>query len=233
MAISRSICYTVMMPKRHKNTSLRIETIDADALAKDRAWWEIYDASFPYAERESRDIILSSAKHDVLVVLRAVHGHKTVGIAVAHILHDVPAIFLLYIAVVLTMQGKHLGTTLFKKVMREGIVHLQREHLHAKGMVWEVEIPELAPTPDEKILRARRIAFYTKLGASVLPIPYLLPPLHKTKGKATPLFLMYLPRKKPLARHAQKKLVKDIYSGKYQQADGIPQRLLKKLLSII
>lgn len=219
------------MQRKIQPSLIRFETLSAAQLRADRVWWKIYKETFPRTERETKAVVLLAAKHDLIVAMRATYKGKTIGIAVVHLLHHPPLVFLLYLAVTPSMREHHIGGGLFEHVFRAGVKHLEREHLHAKGLVWEVEIPALAASAQEAVVRQKRIAFYEKHRAVVLPMPYLLPPLHPHL-KPMPLHLMYRAmrgHRRP-SKKLQKKIVKDVYEEKYKKVNHVSKRLVSRML---
>ncbi len=102
--------------------------------------------------------------------------------------------------------------------------------LSAAGMVWEVDIPECATTESGQQQSRRRIAFFTRLGGSLLPTPYFQPPVDGISS--VPMHLMFWPAPGgPLPDvRSRSALVRALYFEKYHQANGIPQPVLEDLL---
>jgi GNAT superfamily N-acetyltransferase len=202
----------------------------ADELAHDDAWWAIYDESFPASEREPRAVILGSLRRGVGVAARARRGQTVAGLATVHLLRRPAAVFLVYLAVAPALRGRGLGGPLLEDVYRVAADRLARDGSPLAGLIWEVDAPALAATPEERRRRERRLAFFGRLGGAVLPRPYAQPPLQGTDPVT--MHLMY----RPAAgagwpdREAADALVRAMYFEKYGAANGIPQEILEGLL---
>jgi hypothetical protein len=201
-----------------------------DALASDPHFWRLYDASFPSNEREPRGVILESLRKGMAFAIRARTDERTVGLATAHLLRKPSVLFIVYLAVALELRSRQIGAALFEKVWARGKELYSQWGLRPEGMVWEVEIPERASGEQELQQCRRRIAFFTRLGAHVLPKLYVQPPVNGIV--AVPMHLMFwpapggtLPDDSELSG-----LVRAIYFEKYHEANGIPCLKLEDLL---
>lgn len=67
-----------------------------------------------------------------------------------------------YFAIQASLHSQGLGSKMFRKFCD----HL--EPLNIQALLFEVEIPEQAESPEQRELAMRRIAFYRRLGASLL-----------------------------------------------------------------
>src|SRR5262245_40120202 len=129
----------------------------ASALRADADFWTIYEAAFPVAEREPPRVIIESVERRVGLAVRARQGSETIGFATAHLLRSPPASFLVYLAVSKEHRNLGLGPKLFEEAMRGG----------STGVVWEVDHPDHAPSPEERTVRERRIAFFERSGGKI------------------------------------------------------------------
>ena len=202
----------------------------ADALASDAAFWRIYDCSFPVSEREPRHVISESLSNGVGLAVRARVQNRTVGLATAHLLREPPMLFLVYLAVAAELRSRHIGAALFEKVWTKGKEQYSESRLKVAGMVWEVDIPERASSEQELQQDRRRIAFFVRLGAHVLPGPYVQPPVDGIAS--VPMHIMFrpIPGGSLPDNCALVAIVRAIYFEKYEQANRIPRRVLDDLL---
>jgi hypothetical protein len=210
--------------------SVTFDSCSADALAADGPFWQLYDSSFPSGEREPRSVIVDSVRNGVGLPLRARTGNRTIGLATAHLLREPPVLFLVYLAVASTLRSQHIGTTLFEKMWATGNDRYSEWGLIPKGIVWEVEIPERASSQRDFAERRRRIDFFMRLGARVLPRPYVQPPVDGIAS--VPMRLMFWPATDGSAPDGSQvsALIRAIYFEKYHATNGIPHLLLENLL---
>ena len=210
--------------------SLTFDSCSADALAADESLWHLYDSSFPSDEREPRSVILDSVSKGVGLAVRARTSIRTIGLATAHLLREPPVLFLVYLAVASEFRSRHIGATLFEKVWATGNERYSEWGLVPKGMVWEVAIPEGASGQRDFKERRRRIDFFARLGARVLPRPYVQPPVD---GIASVLMrLMFWPATGGSSPDGSQvsALIRAIYFEKYHAINGIPRVVLENLL---
>ncbi len=208
---------------------LTFDAPSADVLAADGAFWQLYDSSFPANEREPRSVILETLRSGAGLTVRA-RGGATVGLASAHLLRQPPVLFIVYLAVIPELRSHHIGSALFEQIWTVGRNQYSQRGLSAAGMVWEVDIPECATTESGQQQSRRRIAFFTRLGGSLLPTPYFQPPVDGISS--VPMHLMFWPAPGgPLPDvRSRSALVRALYFEKYHQANGIPQPVLEDLL---
>jgi GNAT superfamily N-acetyltransferase len=202
-------------------------TLSAEELMRDTAWWEIYDEAFPPSERESPKVILNSLEHEVGLALRAKAGGRTIGIATTHLLKDPPAVFLVYLATDRNMRGRGCGGQLLEYGFQAGEQKLSEAGLSATGLVLEVDSPDVIDDAEEKQLRERRIAFFGRHGCKLLPEGYIQPPVDGST--LVPMRLMF--RAAQNSHHPEiKTLVRSLYFEKYNAINGIPREILENLL---
>jgi hypothetical protein len=206
------------------------QSLDALAVQTDRSWWNIYEQSFPAAEREKPEAIIASITSGVGRAIAMRLAGETRGMATLHVLHNPAASFLVYLAIDAPQRDAGWGGRLFEYAFESGVRALKEQGHSPLGCVWEVDMPELAATREERACRERRIAFFMRHGGAVLPIRYAQPPLD---GKQPlPMHLMFKPDRSgswPDAR-AQEAIVRAMYFEKYEAVNRIPGPVLKALL---
>lgn len=212
---------------------LVFDSASAETLAVDGAFWQLYDSEFPSTQREPRNVILETLRRGKGVVIRARQNSHTVGLAVGHMLRQPPVLFMVYLAVAPALRSRHIGADLFEKLWEEGRRRYSDEGLKAEGMVWEVDIPERAPSEHGLEQSRRRIAFFERLGGRLLATAYFQPPVDGINP--VPMHLMFRPadaRSLPdVAAHSA--IVRALYFEKYYAANGIPEAVLQYLLNKI
>jgi len=208
---------------------LSFDSPSADALPADDAFWRLYDFSFPSSEREPRSVILESLRNGVGFAIRVRDGACTVGLAIVHMLREPPVLFLVYLAISPELRSRHIGTDLFEKVWAEGAERYRELGRRPVGIVWEVDIPELAPGEQEIRQSRCRIAFFTRLGAQILSGPYFQPPVNGIAS--VPMLLMFRPAPgSPIPDNSGfRALIRGIYFEKYHEANRIPLPVVEDL----
>lgn len=148
----------------------------------------IYEQSFPVEERDPFEHILQAIRrreaggaeeceHCHFQV--AVEGHQALAAAFFNYYPRTRMGFIAYLAVHPTRRSLGLGAQLYRRVVES----VQQEahsagETKAVGVVFEVEAPELSRDEGEQSLRRRRIAFYQRSGAMLLPgLDLIAPPL--------------------------------------------------------
>jgi GNAT superfamily N-acetyltransferase len=150
-------------------------TVNAAELAVDSSFWKIYAESFPENEQVKPERLMSNlAATPSEFVMRLVDdkSSNTVGLALVNLFEKTSVSFLGYLAIDKDARGKSLGSELFKCALFESKERFARAGSKFQGMVWEVEKPELADSLEDKTTRERRIAFYNRLGATILTNDY-------------------------------------------------------------
>jgi hypothetical protein len=210
---------------------LTFDSPPAEVLASDAGLWQLYDSAFPSTEREPRSVILDTQRRGDGVAVRAQHGVRTIGLALAHMLRHPPVLFVVYLAVAPEFRSRHIGAALFEELWTAGSRSYAARGTPAEGIVWEVDVPERATTGQALEQGQRRIAFFTRLGGAVLPGSYVQPPVDGTVS--VPMHLMFRPaRGKHLPDDAARSsLVRALYFEKYHGANGIPEAVLQNLLA--
>ncbi|MBI3914426.1 MAG: GNAT family N-acetyltransferase [Chloroflexi bacterium] len=134
--------------------------------------------------------------------------------------------FLEYLAIAREQRNAGIGGRLLR--------HLARElRGKASGLIWEVETPDVG-TPDERQLRARRIAFYARNGGLLIECaPRFLTP-NLAGGEPLAEKLMWLPlaeNSKPPRGEALRECIVGILTRDYGLAenDALVQENLRAL----
>ncbi|HET9385613.1 MAG TPA: GNAT family N-acetyltransferase [Gemmatimonadales bacterium] len=208
-----------------------IERVSAQGLRSDTAWWRLYDASFPAAERDPAPVVLATAEPGVGFVLRASADGHTIGLAVAHLLRAAASTFVVYLAVDPDRRSLGVGRTLFEETVRRGAAELQAGGFTPAGAVWEIDDPSESVDPAELAIRLRRRTFFENLGGRALARRYIQPPID---GRTeVPMQLMFRPStgaSLPTAPETAD-VVRAIYFEKYHGMNGIPVGILERLLT--
>jgi hypothetical protein len=206
-----------------------VESVTAEELGVDEAWWRIYEDSFPAAERESRDVIVKSIVQGVGMAFRARRLGATIGLATTHLLNDPPAVFLVYLAVAPGERSQGTGGEVLESAWEVGVRRLIGQGLQPVGLIWEVDPPN--STAGDAGARMRRIAFFERHGGKVLDRPYQQPPLDGTTPVPMRLMLRPAVDREVLAAQTVEALVRAMYFEKYGAINGIDQRVLEGLLA--
>jgi GNAT superfamily N-acetyltransferase len=127
----------------------------------------IYEEAFPARQREPFEDLLASKDDPRRVQFAMTDDGDVVAFAALSRLVSVPWWFLEYFAVRQDRRDAGLGGLLWDAVL---------DRITAAGVerriAFEVEPPEDAPAGSaERVARERRIRFYTRRGARVLPVP--------------------------------------------------------------
>ncbi|HYW69771.1 MAG TPA: GNAT family N-acetyltransferase [Pyrinomonadaceae bacterium] len=204
-----------------------IESISAEELELDTAWWRIYEDAFPADEREPSEVILDSVRRGMGMAFRVRRDDTTFGLATTHLLHHPAAVFLVYLAVASDERSRGVGGQLLQVAWEMGAERLSAQSLQPLGLIWEVD-PTGSAVPDAEV-RQRRIAFFERQGGRVLIRPYLQPPVDGIN--AVPMSLMFRPADtETLSTESEEALVKAIYFEKYGGVNKIDRSILERLL---
>ena len=210
---------------------LLVEALSVSELAGDETWWTIYAQSFPSREREPRDVIVRSLERRVGIALRARRNATTVGLATAHLLKSIPAVFLVYVATTPEARGAGVGRALVEQAWQLGAGQLRSTDLEPMGLIWEIEDPDAHVDAGERARRQDRLRFFQRLGAELLTTPYTQPPVDGVAPVS--MRLMYRPASgSPLpSALIVDALVRAIYFEKYRDLNEIPVHVLLNLLN--
>ena len=206
---------------------LRHENLDETALSRDVRFWEIYERSFSASEKEPRAVIEKSVRLNTGMAFRTVLDGSTVAMATTHILPNIPAVFLVYLAVDPDLKGLGAGGRLLE------FIHGNSKDLVSGclGLVWEAERTEDAASGPDRILRVKRLAFFRRHGGRVVSGDYRQPALD---GLApVPMNILFRPCEPgmDLSPGLVQGLVHAIYFEKYQKLNGISPLHLDDLLA--
>ena len=159
-------------------TDLRsLASANRDQLAAAR---RIYEDSFPLRQREPFDELITSIQAGDSAGWVQLDSESTIGIAVI-LPMSVDWQFLEYFAVDSSIRGKGYGTALWEAMLHEDAV---------RRLIFEVEDPDDATDPAEREIRRRRIAFYQRLGATLVDhVHYVVPDV--IGSRTEPLLLMW------------------------------------------
>jgi hypothetical protein len=193
------------------------EALTPEMLEEDAAFWEIYDYSFPPEEREPREVIVRSLGVGGVAV-RAVHDGRTVGLATTQRLVGPDAVFLVYLGLDRAFRGSGLGATLAEAT------YVLSATPTSLGMVWEVDDPDMLVSPEELVVRQRRVRFFSRLGGRIMDTPYRQPPVDGVRS--VQMRLMWRG-----AGDLPAGVVTAIYFQKYGAVNGIPAPILEELLT--
>ncbi|MEN6631725.1 MAG: hypothetical protein ABFD84_04810 [Candidatus Polarisedimenticolia bacterium] len=208
---------------------VEIETLDAAALAADDGLWRLYDAAFPADEREPRAVVVRSLELGVGLALRARRGERTGGLALAHLLRDPAAVFLVYLAVDPASRGWGIGRALFEETWRRGAERLRAGKRTPLGLVWEVDEREDASGAARGSLAART-AFFARQGGAAQPGPYVQPPIAGPAPIPMRLFFRAAPGTRgPFDRAFARRLARAIHLEKYGAVNGVGRATLDAL----
>ena len=132
-------------------------------------WLDLYETAFLPTERilVSGHLMLLRRKAAGEVrhhhMLAALNAHRAViGLLQYEILAETDAAFLWYMALQAKERNKGLGTRMYSELWDRLDVEACRD------LVFEVEIPELAESYEDRRLAERRITFYRRQGAQLL-----------------------------------------------------------------
>ena len=202
----------------------------AEGLAGDASFWELYGASFASTMREPAAALMAGMTAGSVIVVAAEDDTRTVGLAAVHLLHEPAATLVLYLAVAPELRGQRIGSTLLCHAL--GLARKKQAELGREPRGWaaQVDLPELAPTHEERELRRRTMLFFRGQGAKPLPCSYVRPPVRGSTPSAARL--LHAPDGGlPLKREEVAALLRAIYFEKYGATNGIDPRLLESLLA--
>jgi hypothetical protein len=206
-----------------------VESLTAEELCADEAWWQIYEDSFPAAEREKQEVIVRSIDRGVGMAFRTRRLGVTTGLATTHLLRDPAAVFLVYLAVDRSQRNQGTGGELLQCSWHAGAERLTGLGLQPVALIWEVDRPE--PTAGDADARLRRIAFFERHGGKVLDRPYMQPPLDGTTPVPMRLMLRPAGDGRLPERETIEGLVRAMYFEKYRAINQIDGSTLEGLLT--
>jgi GNAT superfamily N-acetyltransferase len=141
----------------------------------------IYNTSFDEEERVPFDKLfhsLTSFRDNAHGTIGAyMDGQKVIGMGSAIYFHKKNMGYLAYLAVDAELRCQGYGQQITQQLL-EWINNSARETGHSpRATFWEVRDPLEALDKNQRILRRRRIKFYRRLGAKVIPVRYVTPPV--------------------------------------------------------
>jgi GNAT superfamily N-acetyltransferase len=168
-----------------------------------RQAFALYEAAFPEVERVPTATLAeglraaaareSSAEATVPHFWAARDGEQLLGLALFTSYREPRLGFLDYMAIQPAARNRGLGSALFGAVAGQVSRDLSAPGRPALGLAFEVDRPQDASDPAERRLRERRIGFYERNGAVLLPqVDFLAPPLWDG-APPVPYYLMYRP----------------------------------------
>src|SRR5450759_828269 len=123
---------------------------------------EIYESSFPAAEREPFTSLLDGVEQGSSWLTCGLLDGKIIGFGVVTPLSRASIFFLGYIAIQQADQGKGLGSKLLEAILEASI------RAHAAGILLEVEDPGDVESVGEREKRLKRIQYYKKNGGALI-----------------------------------------------------------------
>lgn len=184
------------------------------------AWLDLYETSFPFNERLliSHFWRLLQAKEkgeasSVSLSALVERSNTLIGMAAWQYLPQLRLAYLWYLAIQPEARNRGLGAHYYHAILAQAFTK------GADLALFEVEMPELAHTDQERALAQRRIAFYKRNGARLLTgIHYLqsvgdhVPP--------TPMHLMFHPRERLSPQEAYQS-AHQLFGEALQQTDAL------------
>jgi GNAT superfamily N-acetyltransferase len=144
----------------------------------------IYLDAFPPPLRVPFAELLSAGAADLMLV--ALDGVVPAGFASLRLLRSASWTFLRYFAIAADRRGQGAGQQLWRLVQTSVLATRW-----AARIVFEVEDPgEVAGDEAERLVRRRRLAFWSGCGASLLPVPGYVLPDYTGYGRTEPILLM-------------------------------------------
>jgi ribosomal protein S18 acetylase RimI-like enzyme len=151
---------------------VEIESITDDLLLP---WLDLYEIAFPPHEKVPVSSHLQALKKRARG--EACHSHllaaldendNFIGLARYGNIIDCKCAYLWYLAVIPEIRNQGIGAAIYEDLIKRA----QADDL--KAMLFEVEMPSEAVTPEEVEIAERRIGFYKRMGAKILTgIQYL------------------------------------------------------------
>jgi GNAT superfamily N-acetyltransferase len=126
-------------------------------------WLDLYESAFPHAERVPVSVFLGFLKEkkpNIHILAALDEEDAFAGLAIYALPEEAGgrAGFLWYLATQPELRGQGLGSWIYRGI-------LARLPRGVEALFYDLEIPELAATPEEQLLARRRIRFYQRLGA--------------------------------------------------------------------
>ncbi len=195
---------------------------------------EIYREAFPLEERDPEEHLLEmirqgaetalpGADAPTLHCLAAVEGQRVAGMSILCYYPATQFGFITYLAVHADWRGSGVGAQLYQQMVT---LAEQDGHGLARGIVFEVEPPEAGKDPAEQALRWRRISFYRRNGAEIVPhLQLVAPPLAPSLPEVVYTIMLH-PFEScalPLSRAGLEAIVATVLGFGYGLAPDAPQ----------
>jgi GNAT superfamily N-acetyltransferase len=189
---------------------MRIQQIRERNKAEFDGLVRVYEASLAASGRKSVAALKAMLARPEYAFVIAIEGKRVVGFAIAIALIGSDAALLEYMAVHAEFRGRGVGAELFGAVA---------EWQKIAGRFLLVEVDSEREDSAEREQRARRKAFYRRLGAKELRgLRYIMPPV--TAATPTPMELMVYRRELPAS--IEKERVRAWLEDCYLQVYGVP-----------
>jgi GNAT superfamily N-acetyltransferase len=196
----------------------------------------LYDMSFPDNVKEdpevfrkvlgSEHISESQGKTDRFHMLAAFEAEKPVGFISFNYIAKTKIGFVGYIVIEEKYRGHRIGEKLMKAMAK--VITKDAKLAGAvsdNGIIFEVERAEDAKNEHERNVNRKRIAFFERIGAKIIPIDYWQPPLHNEDDGVRLYFMCYKPNEKNQIKKTDLvKIVKSIYDVIYATDDKVVKK---------
>ena len=198
-----------------EDDEMRIQRIGEQDEAEFAGLVSVYEASLAAGERKSVDALRAMLVRPQYVFLAAMNEARVIGFAIGIALIGSDAALLEYMAVDAEFRGRGVGAALFRAVVEWPAI---------AGRFVLVEVDSHREDSAEREERARRKAFYRRLGARELDgLGYIMPPV--TAATPPPMELMVYRRELPgcIAKQRVRGWLEDGYEQVYGVAAGDPR----------
>ena len=192
-----------------------VDTLSEEQLARVQAIYE--DAFSPDLRVPFTELTRRSQTDQTFVALE---GNAPAGFAALRRLGSVEWSFLRYFAIAGERRSQGLGRQ-FWQLLHESL----RGEAWPMCVIFEVEDPgDAAGDEAERVIRERRISFWTTCGACLLPASGYVLPDYTASGTTEPMLLMAVTPAGVRAVHSEqlRKLVLAIYTDRYGMAPDDP-----------
>jgi GNAT superfamily N-acetyltransferase len=196
-----------------------------DDFIHDNKWWNIYEVSFPIAERDTKEQLLLALEKNIARIGGYRIGDDMVGIVVFYRMKMPAFAFLHFLAIAPSWRNKRIGSHLFQLVVHEAKEYVLQYSGETLGLIWEVEDPEAAVTPADQQLQTKRIQFYHRNGGKLFQSKFIQPAINNQQ--TVPMQLMHHSDKNNLS---ELDIAKAIYFEKYQIINGTESTKIMDLL---
>ncbi len=192
-------------------------------LDTDQGFWDIYDDAFIREEREPRNVIRGLVNSADALVYSFRKDGVTVGICTVELLKSLSCGFIVYLAVSRSIRGSGVGSGMLKCVLSPES-YCAAEIGIPERFILEVEHPDYASDERQRIIREKRIHFFSRASLNPLFQGYLQPPL-SPGFPVLPMVLLSSGGWKITPEAA----VHAVYREKYHRVNGISSAVLEDL----